>query len=133
MPYQVHDPRLFYDAVVSQLTTSTGRSIGEAQARNYSAPYAVVYPLDEDDVESSIDNLTDITLFRFQVTSVGDSMDSALVMQKSCRTALLGFIPTVAGVTCMPIAREGGFNVQRDDDIQPPKFFVGDIFTCFVD
>jgi hypothetical protein len=134
MAYTAHDPRVFYDAVVTQLASSTGKNIGKAQAPSASAvPYAVVYPLDESDTNTSLADLTDVTIFRWQVSSIGDSLDQVLWMQQKVRAALLGWIPTVAGVSVMPVAREGGFSASRDDDVQPPKYFVGDIFTAFAD
>jgi hypothetical protein len=91
MAYTAHDPRVFYDAVVTQLASSTGKNIGKAQAPSASTvPYAVVYPLDESDTNTSLADLTDVTIFRWQVSSIGDSLDQVLWMQQKVRAALLG-------------------------------------------
>lgn len=134
MPFTAHNPRLFYDAIVTQLVASTGKNIGEVVAPSSNAvPYAVVYPLDEDDTDTSLADPTDVTIFRWQVTSNGDTADQALWMLHKCRVALLGWQPVVAGLACGFVMRDGGQGVQPDFDVPPPRFYAADIFQVLAD
>lgn len=134
MAFTAHDPRVFYDAVVAQLATSTGKSIGEGVApSNDTPPYAVVYPQDETDLDSTLADPTDLTLFEWLVVSVGDTQDQALWMNQKVRAALLGWQPVVTGITCGFVTRDGGRGVLREDDVQAPKFSAADRFVVLAD
>lgn len=134
MAFSAHDPRVFYDAVVARLTTSTGKNIGEAQApANVTVPYAVVYPQDETDLESTLADPHDLTQFEWLVTCVGDTADQVLWMLQKVRVALLGWQPAPAGETCGFVMRDGGQGVLRDDSVQPPKFTATDRFNVLAD
>lgn len=135
MAYTAHDPRTFYDAIVTRLSGQTSKNIGEANApSDTTTPYAVVYQLDEQDNPETLGNLTDAhesTFFAWQVTSVGADANEAQWMQQKVRAALLGWQPTVSGITCGFVERDGGTGVTRDDDLQPPLFYAVDRFVCF--
>lgn len=134
MPFTAHDPRVFYEAIITQLASSTGKNIGKAEApTTLTDPYAVVYPGDEDDLDWNLADLNDLTYFNWQVTSVGSTMDQTLWMQQKVRAALLGWQPTVAGITCGAVLRDGGQGLRRDDKVQPPKFYSVDLFTVLAD
>ena len=134
MAFTAWDSRVFYDAIVTQLATSTGKNIGEAQAPAIvTVPYAVVYPQDETDVPSTLADPHDLTEFEWLVTSVGDTADQVLWMQQKVRAALLGWQPVVAGMTCGFVMRDGGQGVGRDDAAQPPKFTAADRFVVLAD
>ena len=133
--FTAHDPRVFYEAIVTRIATSTGEGIGEAEAPAVTAghPYAVVYPQDETDVDATLADPHDLTIFEWLVVSVGITQDQALGMQQKVRAALLGWQPVVAGITCSLIVREGGRGVLREDETQPPKFSAVDRFVVLVD
>lgn len=134
MPFTAHNPRPFYDAVASQLATSTGKNIGRAQAPDtVTLPYAVLYSLAEDDTDTTLADPFDVTLFRWSVVSVADSEEQALWMVHKVRVALVGWQPVVSGLTCGFVLRDGGRGVAREDPVQPPRFSGADIFTVFVD
>lgn len=134
MPFTAHNPRPFYDAIAARLVSSTGRTIGRSEApASVVVPYAVLYVLDEDDTDTTIDDPFDVTLFRWSVVSVGDSEEQALWMVHKVRQAMLGWQPVVAGITCGFVLRDGGRGVQREDPLQPPKFSGADTFTVFAD
>jgi hypothetical protein len=132
--FTAHDPRVVYDAIVTQLASSTGKNIGESQApSNTTAPYAVVYPQDETDTDTTLADPHDVTVFEWLVVSVGDSQDQALWMQQKVRAALLGWQPVVAGYSFGFVLRDGGGGVQREDPVQPPRFSVADRFVVLAD
>lgn len=134
MPFTAHNPRPFYDAIAARLVASTGRTIGRSEApASVAAPYAVQYPLDEDDTDTTLEDPFDVTLFRWSVVSVGDSEEQGLWMLHKCRVALIGWQPVVSGITCGFVLRDGGRPVQREDSAQPSKFSGADTFTVFVD
>ena len=134
MPFTAHNPRPFFDAIAARLVASTGRTIGRSEAPAVvTVPYAVVYPLDEDDTDTTLDDPFDVTLFRWSVVSVGDSEEQALWMVHKVRVALVGWQPVVAGLTCGFVFRDGGRGVSREDPTQPPKFSGADVFTVFAD
>lgn len=134
MPYTAHDPRVFYDAVISRLETSTGKNIGQGEAPpNLTLPYAVVRSQDETDVDVNLADPHDLTIFEWFVMSVGSTEDQALWMQQKVRVALLGWQPSVAGITCGFVMRDGGAGVTREDAAQPPTFFAVDRFNVLAD
>lgn len=132
MAYTAHNPRLFFDAIVAQIATSTGKNVGEAQApTNETVPYAVVYPLSDESAEGSLSNPVEIAVWAWQVTCVGSTLDQAQWMQHKVRVALLGWTPTVAGLGTTPVNLLDGAGVTRDDDIQPPLFYSTDRFLAY--
>lgn len=135
MAFSAHDPRVFYDAIVARLVASTGESIGYGQAPTIVAnePYAVVHPRDEDDIDASLGDPTDVTIFNWQVTSVGQTPGQTFGMQQKARAALLGWQPVVAGIACSLVLRDGGQGLTPDDATQPRSFFTADLFTVLAD
>lgn len=146
MAYTAHDPRLFYNAIITRLTSqiqigspAAAISVGEAEAPDDAldrTPYAVLYQLDEDDNPDVTGDLADPhrgTYFNWQVTSVGKDPDEAQWLQQKVRSALLGFSPSVSGVSCERIERDGGDGVRREDQAQPARFRAVDTFICFTE
>jgi hypothetical protein len=133
MTYTAHDPRLFYNAILARLTAqSIARGLGSGSG--LTAPYAVVYPLDEDGDPTEVGTLADAhesTWFTFRVSSFGTTGEQVLWLQPKVRAALLGWKPTVAGISLGRIERDGGFGLRKDDDVQPPIFDVADDFRVF--
>lgn len=134
MPFTAHDPRVFYEAIITRLVTSTGKNIGDAEApATLTDPYAVVYPQDETDVDSTLADPHDLTEFEWLVTSEGSTMDQALWMVQKVRAALLGWQPVVAGITCSFVMRDGGSGVARVEGVQPARFTGADRFIVLAD
>lgn len=132
MAYTSHNPRVFFDAIVTQLASSTGKNIGEAQApASVVLPYAVIYPLSDEAKDGSLSNPVEIAVWAWQVTCVGSTMDQAQWMQHKVRQALLGWTPTVAGLGTTPVDLLDGAGVTRDDSIQPPLFYSTDRFHAY--
>lgn len=133
MTYTAHDPRLFYDTILARLTAqSINRGLGSGDG--LAAPYAAVFPLDEDGDPTEVGTLADAhdsTWFTFRVFSVGTTGEQALWVQQKVRAAFLGWEPTVAGLSLGVVERDGGFGLRRDGDIQPPLFDVADDFRVF--
>jgi hypothetical protein len=135
MTYTAHNPQTFYGAVASRLSSQTSKNIGRAEApSDRTLPYAVVYPLneaDDPDVNGTLSDAHETTVFEWQVTSVGGTAEQAEWMQHQVRSALLGWEPTVAGVSFGKVERSGGQGTRRDDGTQPAQFFAVDTFTVF--
>ena len=112
MTYTAHNPQTFYAAVVSRLSSQTGKNVGRAEApSDVTLPYAVVYPLDEAadlDVNGTLGDPHDTTVFEWQVTSVGGTAEQAEWMQQKVRSALVGWAPTVSGVSSGKVEKSGG-------------------------
>lgn len=132
MVYTAHDPRLLYNAIATRLASETSRAIGDAQAPDGTLPYAIVYPLTDNPGEGPLSDPHQVANQVFQVTCVGANMDSAQVLQKNVRAALLGWAPTVAGFGTFPVHLLDGSGVLRDDNVQPPLFTTADRFVARV-
>lgn len=131
MPYTAHDPQAFFAAIVARIATSTGKQVGLAEApENNARPYAVVYPLLDEDSEGALNDPTQAVTWAFQVTCIADGAAGAQWMQKKVRDALHGHSPTVAGVGTTPIHLADGSGITRDDAISPPLFYSTDRFTA---
>lgn len=136
MAYTTHDLRLVYDAIVSRLTTETGKNIGDTQAPSVlTYPYAVVYHLDEEvapELRGTLGDPQQSTELEFQVTSVSDTARSARWMANEARIALSGWAPTATGMTLGKVSLQAGSPTIRDDGVQPPVFYSVDRYVVFV-
>lgn len=115
------------DAVQAALETA-GLTVylgGAPTSSGWAPPdmYVVVYPEPGQAVRESLADLrTDFTAV-FQITCVGGSMERALWAADKARAALS--VPlTVAGRATWRPEDLGGPPVQRDDDTNPPSWFV---------
>lgn len=130
----VHDPRIFFEAILARLTGS-GVTVGDGQApTDAETPYAVLHALAEDDDPEAYGTLADphsATIFHFQLTCVGATATEARGLQAKVRTALQGWIPTVAGMTCGQVAHEPGLPDQIDDPTLPAQVLAFERFSCF--
>ncbi|MEU1496990.1 hypothetical protein [Streptomyces sp. NPDC005732] len=85
--------------------------------------YVVLYPEPGQAVRESLaDARTDFTTV-FQITCVGGSMERALWAADKARAALSAPLAVEGRVTWRP-EDLGGPPVQRDDDTNPPSWFV---------
>lgn len=82
-----------------------------------SFPYAVLYMDTGNEDGTKLCGSSDMADFRFQVTSVGLTRASAVVVADAVRTLLLDVRPTVAGRTCTRIRRETSIPVRADEDV----------------
>ena len=130
MPYTSPDSEVFYNAIVARVAT-IGKPVGLAVApANNVYPYAVVYPLNDENTEGSLNDPTQAVWWAFQITTVSNGAQGALWMQVKCREALHGHIPAVTGVGTTPIHLTDGSGLLRDDDVQPPLFYTTDRYTA---
>lgn len=129
-----HDPYSFYQAILARIA-AIPLDVGDNEALpNKTTPHAVLYVLDEEDDPEDYGTLTDPhigTRFMFQVTAVGLTAAEARFTQSRIRSQLIGWIPTVTGMVCGQVERDGGVGVQREDDTKPPRFSAIDRFACF--
>lgn len=137
MTYTAQNPQTFYDTVVTRLSSETGKNIGDAEApSDLTLPYAVLYPLvDDDDPEmhSTLSDAHEMTVFEWQVTSIGSTRKQAQWMQQKVRAALVGWEPSVSGLSFGLVEKSGGQGTRRDDGTQPAQFFSIDQFSVFAD
>ncbi|TYB69739.1 DUF3168 domain-containing protein [Nonomuraea sp. PA05] len=80
-------------------------------------PYAVMYP--DIGMESTADRALSDDVpndLRFQITSVGDSAEQALLVADKANRALLTSLLTVPGRRVRPIRQEAAQPVRRDDE-----------------
>lgn len=129
-----HSPDGFYQAILTRIAAAS-LTVGDNEAPASTAtPYVVLYDLEEDDDPETYGTLTDPhtgTIFRFQVTSVGASPREARWAQAKVRTQLIAWSPSVTGLTCGQVERDGGIGVQRDDNTKPVRYYAADRFACF--
>lgn len=129
----VTDPRTATDAIISRLTTGTGKNIGDGVApADGTLPYAVVTPLADGDYDGPMNDWQADVAMEWQVTSVGATRSQAQWMQDKCRDAMLNAAITVPSRAVMKAELAGGGFVERDDDFQPPLFYAVDIFSVLV-
>lgn len=128
----VYEFRPIYATVTTRLTTQTGKAVGQAVAPKSDAPYAVLYPWPDVFREGGLSDANQITVTRFQVTCVGDTMEEAQWMQHKVRAALIGWVPNTAGITATPVELDDDSGVLRDDDRTPPVFYTTDRFRFWL-
>lgn len=85
-------------------------------------PYAVVYMDTSHETATRLCATSDRAEFRFQVTSVGATTDSALITADAARAAVLDQRPAVSGRVCGPIRHETSIPVRPDRDVTLPEF-----------
>ncbi|SFO59724.1 tail completion protein gp17 [Amycolatopsis rubida] len=82
-----------------------------------SFPYAVLYGDTGIDDGTKLCGNPDLATFRFQVTSVGLTAASALVVVDQTRERVLGIRPAVAGWSLNRIRKETSLPVREDRDV----------------
>ncbi|MFJ2007408.1 hypothetical protein [Streptomyces chartreusis] len=106
-----------------ELTVYVGGAPSAADGWSPPAQYAVLYPEPGRSLtESLADRRTDFEAV-FQVTCVGASVERCLWVADRVRKALTPPL-VVAGRLAWRARDEGGPPVQRDDDTNPPSWFV---------
>lgn len=132
MTYTANQPKPLYDAIIARLQTQTGKQIGLGRAPDdVTTPYAVVYPLPDIASTGSLDDPDSDVWWSFQVTANGSDMNEALWMQGRCRTALLGWTPSVAGYSCGRVELAEGSGGLPDRALGEQLDFTTDRFRLF--
>jgi hypothetical protein len=85
--------------------------------------FCVLYPEPGESVRDSLADTRSDFMAMFQVTCVGGSMERALWVADKVRQALSGPL-SVEGRSAWRPEDLGGPPVQRDDDTNPPSWFV---------
>lgn len=135
MAFTALDPRTFYDAIESRLTSETGMNIGVVEEPTVTLdsnskltdPYAILYPLSENPFGPLSDS-SESAEWRWQVTCVGRDRIQAQWMQQKVRAALLGWTPTVSGLDTHAVLLLDGSGIERDRDFTPHRFYSTDRF-----
>ena len=132
MTYTANDPKAMREAFVTRITSQTSKNVGEGVApEDRTTPYAVIYPLaDQASMGTQADPDADVW-WLYQITCVGADMDETQWMQDSVRSALLGWQPSVSGVTCSLVELQSGSGTTRDPSNDVPLFYSTDRFRVF--
>jgi hypothetical protein len=106
----------------AQLTVYLG---GAPTAPGWTPPdkFAVLYPEPGEAVRESLADIRADFTTTFQITCVGGSMERALWVADRVRAALSAPLVVAGRATWRP-EELGGPPVQRDDDTNPPSWFV---------
>ncbi len=127
--------RLLTNAVLTKLKTNSGSiKIGDGQApADDDRPYAVLYALDDAERAGDMSSAVDVTgWFEFQITSVGDTREQAEWLADLLRTLILSASLTPSGFVMFPWRNLVTNLPERDDDEQPPLFYVTSVIEGFV-
>ncbi len=127
--------RLLTNAVLTRLKTNTASmKIGDGQApADDTRPYAVLYALDDAERVGDMSAAVDVTgWFEFQITSVGDTREQAEWLADLLRTHILAVKLTPSGFVMFPWRNVVTNLPERDDDVQPPLFYVTSVVEGFV-
>lgn len=92
-------------------------------------PYAVLYLDTGIEDATKLCGDTDEATHRFQVTSVGLTDDSAVIVADAARTLVLDVRPAVAGRSCGPIRKETSIPVRPDLDVNIPTSNLHPMFS----
>lgn len=116
------------DAVHAALETIPGLAVylgGAPTVAGWSPPdkYAVIYPEPGESVRESLADARTDFMGVIQITCVGASWERALWVADRVRRALSGPL-AVEGRSAWRPEDLGGPPVQRDDDTNPPSYFV---------
>jgi len=124
--------RALATAVLAKLNTDAA-DIGDGQPpKGFTYPYGIMWTLGESDREGDMSDWDVTGWWRYQVTTVGETPDQARLLSDRLRGVMEAASLTVSGYTVGPIRRDVTGLVERDDDVQPPVWFCGDIFEIFV-
>ncbi len=127
--------RLLTNAVLTKLKTNSGSiKIGDGQApADDDRPYAVLYALDDAERAGDMSSAVDVTgWFEFQITSVGDTREQAEWLADLLRTLMMSANLTPSGFVMFPWRNLVTNLPERDDDEQPPLFYVTSVIEGFV-
>jgi len=118
--------RILTDAVLTELKTNSGSfKIGDSHApADDTRPYAVLYPLDESEREGDMSTIDVTGWYEYQVTTVGDTREQAEGLADLLRTLILAADLTPSGFRMFPFRKAVTNLPDRDDDVQPPLYYV---------
>jgi hypothetical protein len=111
----------------AQLPAAVGVHVGGAPGSAV-PPYVVLYPREIIWEGSLGDRYRDL-LLEFQASIVGTGPEQVLDVAGKVPVVLLTQLPTITGRTVQPLWKEpSGEALRRDDDVNPPLFFLPLVF-----
>lgn len=136
-----HDDVELFNAVISALTTA-GLLVGDAEkpvgggwqgtpGQSTFRGYVDVWPIQGGWVDGSLADPNGDVQPDMQLTSVGATRAQAQTIARNARDALLAATFALTGRTVQLIRFDFPGGVARDDDAQPPVFYVPDRFRIF--
>lgn len=128
----VHKPRLLHDAIQTRLESETGKSAGKGKRPDDALPpYMVIFATPTRATEGSLTDPNQIRRQTFQVVYVGDDVDEAQWMQQKAQEALLGWSPTVSGLSPGPVELDNE-NLFSRTDFDGPTHEIADRYLVYV-
>ncbi len=126
--------RILTSAVLTKLKTNSGSfKIGDGQApADDTRPYAVLYALDEAEREGDMSTIDVTGWYEYQITTVGNTREQAEGLADLLRTLMLAANLTPSGFSMFPFRKVVTGLPERDDDVQPPLFYVVQTVEGFV-
>lgn len=126
--------RPFTDAILARLTANLeGVLVGDGEAPVPSDfPYAVLYPLLSPEITDDGGTLQDPNahpILEYQITSVGTTREQAQWTADIMRVALFAEDIVVADRSLWHINIDVLGQVERDDDLEPPLFYVNEVYS----
>lgn len=122
-------------AVVTAAAT-VGEAIGDSEAPvdaeellDGGEPYAVVYSTGFRNIDGPAEDRNADVWFEYQITTVGISRLQVEDVRDQIRAAVLAGTYTLTGRSVAGEIAVEPFPVDRDDDIQPPRFYAIDLFV----
>lgn len=82
----------------------------------------------DDDRLASLQSVGSDALYEYRVRSVGASVDAALAVAGVVETQLDRFEPVVPGRSCNPMWLDDASEVEADDSVKPPLFYMDQWF-----
>lgn len=117
------------DAILAVLEAA-GYRVGDGQAPEANAlPYAVLYPLAAS-TNGTLANADEDLAYECQVTIIGETRPQVEALADKIRDTMLNTPLVIAGRSVFRIQPVYG-EVRRDDDEQPPLFFVPDRYLIW--
>lgn len=114
--------RLVYAAVVDCLEDA-GLVVGQGSGDGLTPPYVVAYALPSGQADGSLADPYCVEPVVQQVSSWGETVEQALDLADTARSALFAGIDPPDGWTVMHVAEDVGAGVTRDDDTAGPPLF----------
>lgn len=118
--------RLHYNAFKGLLTAAPNALIvNDAQSPNLATGfYVTLYPDTGDRVAIDLADANPLKQWTIRTTVCGDTLEQANIGMEKVEARLEGLRPVVAGRTCTRIKKLLSRPAERDDDVDPARFYA---------
>lgn len=115
-------------AALKQALADAGLTVAEGTGKGLTAPFTVLYP-SSPDLDGPIGDRYADADHAVMMHHVGTGPEQAEFQADKAAAVLLQPGLEVAGRTVMYVTREDSQPVQRDDDLDPPLYFITDTYV----